>query len=41
MVEFLAIAGGLGLLAAIFGAGFFGERARIQELELAPIGGAL
>lgn len=41
LFDFLSIAGGLGSFGAVFLAGFFGEGARINELELAEIGGAL
>ena len=41
MGELMSIFGGLALVAGIFGAGFFGEQARIEELELAIAGGAL
>jgi hypothetical protein len=39
-IDLLCIGGGLAVFAGIFTAGFFGERARIQELDGA-LGGAL
>lgn len=40
LVDFLCIGGGLAVFAGIFAAGYFGERARIDELD-GSIGGAL
>lgn len=39
-VDFLCIAGGMAALGCIFLAGFSGELARIQELELGELDGS-